>query len=330
MHKNNPATQQRTDGKRLPSPGEPDKLFQNGHTPWTARTCPAETLLSDGVRTGQSESEAGFSMKQQTLMLGCAAMLCFAGPAMAGAGFYVGLGAGWDGQNDIRVDQFSPPPATGTLTTDDGLIIAGSLGFKLPEIPIRLEFESGYDWHKISTFNTGGTSFTAGGHANVASELFNAIYDFPVAPGWNIYGGGGAGVGHVWFAPFDAATGDQIALVNKWGFMWQGIVGTSFELAPDAEVFVDYRYRDAEAKATTNTPVFGPVGSHSITENVVMAGVRFYMFPPVVVAETSPPPAYSPPPPAEPQSMNEQQQNTMTTTAPPAAGSGGAASGGAG
>ena len=268
-------------------------------------------------------------MKVQGLMLGCAATLCLAGPAMAGTGLYIGLGAGWDGQNDIRVDQFLPPPATGTLTTDDGVIFAGTLGYKLPEFPIRLEFESGYDWHKISTFNTGGASFGAGGHANIASELFNATYDIPVAPGWNIYGGGGAGIGHVWFAPFVAATHDQIALTDKWGFMWQGIVGTSFELAPDAEVFVDYRYRDAEAKATTNTVAFGPVGSHSITENVVMAGVRFYMFPQVV--EEAPPPAYyAPPPEPPPQTEYQQQQNTMTTPPPPAAGSGGAASGGAG
>jgi opacity protein-like surface antigen len=202
-------------------------------------------------------------------------------PAWA-SGFYVGLGVGWDGQNNVDVDQLSPPPGTGQLTTNDGVIIAGSLGYKLPEIPIRLEFESGYDWHKISHFETGTASVDTGGHANVASELFNATYDFPVGPGWNIYGGGGVGFGHVWFAPFVASTGDQIAQTDKWGFMWQGIVGTSFQLAPDAEVFVDYRYRDATAKETTNTFAFGPVESHGITENVVMAGVRFYMFSPVV------------------------------------------------
>jgi len=196
------------------------------------------------------------------------------------SGFYVGLGAGWDGQNDVTVNQLTPPPATGTLTPDNGLIIAGTLGYKLPTIPIRLEFESGYTWHKISTFDTGGASFAAGGHSNIASELFNATYDFPIGPGWNLYGGGGLGMGHVWFAPFDAATGDQIALTDKWGFMWQGIAGLSFQLAPDAEVFVDYRYRSVDANQTTNTPVFGPVESHRITENVVMAGVRFYMFPP--------------------------------------------------
>ena len=265
-------------------------------------------------------------MKLQTLIVGTTALLALCGPALAGDGIYIGLGAGWDGQNNVTVDQFLPPPASGQLTTNDGLIIAGTLGYKLPEIPIRLEFESGYDWHKISSFETGGFSYGTGGHSDVASELFNALYDIPVAPGWNIYGGGGVGLGHVWFAPYVAANHDQIALTDKWGFMWQGIVGTSFEVAPDAEVFVDYRYRDADAQETTNTPAFGPVGSHNITENVVMAGVRFYMFPappppfeppPPMYAPppyTPPPPPYTPPPPP-PQPMN---------------GSGGATSGGAG
>ncbi|HEX3429763.1 MAG TPA: outer membrane beta-barrel protein [Rhizomicrobium sp.] len=267
-------------------------------------------------------------MKLQTILLGCGAALCLAGPAIAGVGMYVGLGAGWDGQSNINVTQFAPPPATGNLTTDDGLIIAGTLGYKLPVIPIRLEFESGYDWHKISTFNTGGASYGAGGHANIASELFNAIYDFPITPGWNLYGGAGLGVGHVWFAPYVAATHDQIAFTDKWGFMWQAIAGTSFEIAPDADIFVDYRYRDATAQATTDTPAFGPVASHSIHENVVMAGVRFYMFPPVV--EEAPPPApayYAPPPETSPPAM-EQQQNTQQNMAPGS--SGGASSGGAG
>jgi len=265
-------------------------------------------------------------MKLQAFVLGGACLLAVCGPAAAGVGMYVGLGLGWDGQNNVDVDQLSPPVGTGQLTTNDGIIIAGSLGYKFPEFPLRLEFESGYDWHKISDFQTGGASFSTGGHSNVASELFNAIYDFPVGPGWNIYGGAGVGFGHVWFAPFiDNSTQDQIAQTDKWGFMWQGIVGTSFEIAPDCDIFLDYRYRDATAKETTNTPVFGPVESHGITENVVMAGVRFYMFPPVMAYAEPPPPAYyaPPPPPAY-----TPPPPPPTYTPPPPAGSGGATSGG--
>jgi opacity protein-like surface antigen len=268
-------------------------------------------------------------MTLRSAALGCVALFALAGPAVAGDGFYVGLGAGWDNQNNIRLDEFTPPPGTGEVSTNDGAIIAGTLGYKLPMMPIRLEFESGYDWHSNSQFQSSGFAGSASGHANVASELVNALYDFPVAPGWNLYGGAGVGLGHVYFAPYLTDTGDQLAHVDHWGFMWQAIGGTSFEIAPDADLFVDYRYRNAQANETTYTPVFGPVGSHSITENVVMAGVRFYTFPtgPVAPAEYAPPPAQyynqPAPPPPPPQPENNAPMNNGST-------SGGATSGGAG
>lgn len=271
-------------------------------------------------------------MTLRSAALGCVAFLALAGPAAAGDGFYIGLGAGWDNQNNIRLDQFAPPPATGNVSTNDGAIIAGTLGFKFPMMPIRLEFESGYDWHSINQFQSGGVSAGAAGHANIASELVNALYDFPVAPGWNLYGGAGAGIGHVYFAPYLTDSGDQLAHVDHWGFMWQAIGGASFEIAPDADLFVDYRYRDAQAHETSFTPAFGPVGSHSITENVVMAGVRFYMFPtgPAMAPEEAPPPpqyynqpAPPPPPPPPPPPENTAPMNNGPT-------SGGATSGGAG
>ncbi len=229
-------------------------------------------------------------MTFRSVFLGCAALTTLAGPALAGDGMYVGLGAGWDGQNNITVNEFAPPPAIGSVTTNDGAIIAGTLGFKFPDMPIRLEFESGYDFHSINSLQSGGITYGATGHANVASELVNAIYDFPIGPGWNLYGGGGVGAGHAYFAPNFAATGDEIAHVDHWGFMWQGIAGVSFEVAPDADIFVDYRYRDAQAHEISYTPTFGAVGSHDITENVVMAGVRFYLFP-VMGPMGGPPPS---------------------------------------
>lgn len=267
-------------------------------------------------------------MNTRSILLAGAAFLALSGPASAGTGLYLGLGAGWDNQNNIGVIQLTPPLGTGQVQTNDGVIFAGTLGYKLPYFPIRLEFESGYDWHSVNNFTTGGASYAAGGHVNIASELVNAIYDFPVAPGWNIYGGGGVGAGHVYFAPYVSGTGDQIAHVDHWGFMWQAIGGVSFEVAPDADIFVDYRYRDAEAShVITYTPTFGPVGAHDITENVVMAGVRFYMFP-TEVAEA---PAYQPPP--APYYNNQPPPPPQPEYTPPpsnGATSGGATSGGAG
>ena len=119
----------------------------------------------------------------------------------------------------------------------------------------------------------------------------------------------------------------EIARVDHWGFMWQGIGGTSFEIAPDADLFLDYRYRHVNASVESFSPSLGPVATHDITENVVMAGVRFYMFP---AMEGPPPPAYYPPPQPQYQyqQQQQQQQNTMPPPQPPAGGSGGATSGG--
>src|SRR5580698_1803479 len=104
-------------------------------------------------------------MMLRSAALGCVACLVLAGPAAAGDGFYVGLGAGWDNQNNIKLDQLiltpgTGSPGTGTVSTNDGAIVAGTLGYKLPMMPIRLEFESGYDWHSNSQFQTSG--FDAG------------------------------------------------------------------------------------------------------------------------------------------------------------------------
>lgn len=231
-----------------------------------------------------------------TRMIGlAAALLCaLAAPAFAGDGVYVGLGAGWDSQNNTTIEQLARPFQTGQLTTNDGAIIAGTLGYKLPEIPIRLEFETGYDWHSASSFQIHGATFSATGHTNIASELFNAVYDFPIVPGWNLYAGGGIGPGHVYSAPVTswigppAPTSFQVAYVNHWALMWQLIAGASFEIAPDADVFVDYRYRDARARGTVFGTPLGALDSQGTTENVVMAGVRFYLFP--IYAEGPPAP----------------------------------------
>jgi OmpA-OmpF porin, OOP family len=268
---------------------------------------------------------SGVPMRLTTIALAALLLAAATAPALAGDGFYVGLGAGWDGQNDNTLNELRPPLSNGQISTNDGAIVAGTLGFKLPMIPIRLEFESGYDWHSVSTFSGfNGVSGSASGHSNIASELFNAIYDLPVGPGWNIYAGFGIGPGNLYFSPV-SATGAQLAYVDHWALMWQAIGGVSFEIAPDTDLFVDYRYRDAHARDIIYTPTYGPVLSGITTENVVMAGVRFYLFPMPPPPEAPPPAPYyneaPPPPPPPPENIPPPESGAT---------SGGATSGGAG
>ena len=230
---------------------------------------------------------SGVPMKTKAVALSGLLCVAAAAPAVAGEGFYVGLGAGWAGQSNINLSQLTPSLGGGQVTTDDGVLVAGSLGYKLPELPIRIEFESGYDFHSVSTIQFNGVSYSGSGHNDIASELFNAIYDFPVAPQWNISVGGGLGPGHVHFAPTISSTGEELAAVDHWSLMWQLIGGVSYEVAPDADIFLEYRYRDARARATTFAPGFGITDSGETTENVVMAGARFYMWP--GIEESNPP-----------------------------------------
>src|ERR1700690_3795704 len=95
-------------------------------------------------------------MKIRAIALASAAMFLLAGPASAGEGWYLGLGGGWDQLNQINLTDPAATPTTGSLKTNGGAIAIGTLGYKLPMLPVRLEVEAGYDWHSVKSFETGG------------------------------------------------------------------------------------------------------------------------------------------------------------------------------
>ncbi len=193
-------------------------------------------------------------------------------PEVVRGAWYVGLGGGWDGQNSISLsDSFGN---TGKVSTNDGALLAGSLGYRFPAMPLRLEVEGGYTWHSLGQITINGSPATsASGHVNLGHVLFNAIYDVPIAPQWAISLGAGAGVGfgdYSMTAPFSGG-------LSKTGFMWQGIGGITYKWSPNLDLFVDYRYRDAQTGG--DTPIAGGnvVHLHGITENAILAGFRWYM-----------------------------------------------------
>ncbi len=192
-------------------------------------------------------------------------------PAYIPGGWYLGLGGGWDNRNNTQINDSLGN--NGHLETNDNAIALGSFGYRLPQLPLRLEFEGGYTWHDINGFVENGTGFPAKGHANLGHALFNAVYDLPIAPRWALSVGAGAGAG---FA--DYSTNVIAGSLNKNGFMWQGIGGISYHLAPNIDLFTDYRYRDAQTGTSVN--VAGDnVRIHGITENAVVAGFRWYLEP---------------------------------------------------
>jgi opacity protein-like surface antigen len=194
-------------------------------------------------------------------------------PEYIPGGWYLGLGAGWSGMNNIN---FSDAHGnSGDASTNDSALVIGSIGYRFPASPFRLELEGGYDWHRLNQIDFDGVSHAGSGRANLGSALVNAIYDFPIAPRWAISVGAGAGAGFT-----DFSTGAP-AEVNstKTDFMWQGIAGISYSLAPNTDLFVDYRYRDAIPSGAVTTADGDIIHLRHISENVALAGVRWYVTP---------------------------------------------------
>lgn len=199
-------------------------------------------------------------------------------PALMG-GWYIGLGGGWDGQSDIK---FSDSLGNfGTFKTNDNALLAGTIGYRLPGSPFRLELEGGYDWHDINQIDFSAGSFggpvtMASGHANLGDVLVNAIYDFPVAPRWALSVGAGAGAGFS-----DVALNSPVAgSAGRTGFMWQGIAGVTYKFAPNMDLFMDYHYRDAMTGGNATLSSGDIVHVGGVRENAVLAGLRWYLWSP--------------------------------------------------
>ena len=183
--------------------------------------------------------------------------------------WYFSLAGGWDGQNSIAVDNSAI--GSGRLKTDNGPIVLGAIGYKFPTFPVRLELEAGYDWHSMSNLEFNGvTRGSVSGHVHLGSALVNAIYDIPLGSNWAVSLGAGAGAG---FSNYHV-TVPIVQDYSKNGFMWQGIAGISYGISPQADIFLDYRYRNA---MTSGSFINGGnvITVHDISENAVLAGLRW-------------------------------------------------------
>jgi len=128
-------------------------------------------------------------MKIRLLALAGVAAVALSTPALAGDGWYLGLGAGWDHQNSMRFQPQSPltpPPAPIYGKSSDSALIAGAFGYKFDN-GIRLEWEDSYASHDFTGNISGSSSTTA--------AMINGIYDLPLGDNWMLSLGGGVGLG---------------------------------------------------------------------------------------------------------------------------------------
>jgi len=196
-------------------------------------------------------------MNIRAILLAGAAALALAAPAQAGEGWYLGLGAGWDMLNQVRI---SGAGLDGGLQTRDTGIAEVTAGYKFGDF--RLEAETAWDRHNAGPFDSGGVITPVGqGHVEMRSALLNGIYDIPVLPRLHVSIGAGAGVGSDRIKFFYPPTGASFSNGDRVRFMWQAIGGLSFAASPNLDLFVEYHYRDLSG-AASGSPLTGPILSH--------------------------------------------------------------------
>ena len=225
-------------------------------------------------------------MKLRMLAMATVAAAALSTPALAGEGWYLGLGGGWSGQ-EAQTFRSVPLPATGSLTfpASDNAIGMLSVGYAWGN-GWRLENEIALTSHDVKRagFNGGG---------QITSTLINLTYDIPLGDTWKFTLGGGVGLGNyrtrigVNGTTFDYAKGSNTA------FQWQGIAGLAFSVSPDVDLFAEYRYRSNETNHNFGSSylTISPVNLDRVSENVAIFGLRWFMTPP-----PPPPPQQAQPP----------------------------------
>ncbi|HTQ12967.1 MAG TPA: OmpA family protein [Rhizomicrobium sp.] len=218
-------------------------------------------------------------------------------PAQAGEGWYLGLGAGWDSLTSTHI---TGAGLDGKVHGRDTALFDASAGYKFGNF--RIEAETGWDRHHLDDFTSGGLSDPLeNGHLEMRSLMVNGVYDIPLTSRFRLSLGAGAGVGNQRIKFTDPALATTFSNSDRTRFMWQGIGGLSYEVNPQVDLFVDYRYRSNVGNASD--VLASTIRSHDVNEQAVIAGFRWYpgAHEERVAYEPPPaPPAPPPPPPAPP------------------------------
>src|ERR1051325_5870258 len=132
-------------------------------------------------------------MKLRLLAMATVAAAAISTPALAGDGWYLGLGGGWDMQTGYRMQSVPAPTVfNAKVNSEDSAIGAIAVGYKWPE-GFRLENEVAFTQHDTSLGGAG--IFAAKGGNQIISDMLNLAYDYPLSDTWKLTVGGGLGIG---------------------------------------------------------------------------------------------------------------------------------------
>ena len=184
-------------------------------------------------------------MKLRLLAMATVAAAALSTPAMAGDGWYLGLGGGFDEQSGIRGTSVPVPAATGKVGSSGSGIGEVSIGYAWADTGWRLENEVAFTQHSISAGATSFSASSAGGD-QITSDMVNLAYDIPLGDTWKLSLGGGLGIGGFRGALRTTGTNFDILRGGQSSFQWQLIAGLAVSVAPDVDLFGEYRYRENE------------------------------------------------------------------------------------
>jgi len=178
--------------------------------------------------------------------IGLATATLFAGLALPNAaqadGFYI---SGFTGLAIQRDQNSSTGNQSIDVSLDNGFVIGGSLGYKLPISGFRVEIEAAYRENDISAGTVLNDPSAAFSGDNSSLGVFgNVLYDFDNFPLFTPYIGVGLGLGGVESDTFvDTVTADQrFGGPTRTEFLYQGILGVTVPLTDTWDLFVDGRY----------------------------------------------------------------------------------------
>jgi outer membrane protein OmpA-like peptidoglycan-associated protein len=254
-------------------------------------------------------------MKIHAIALAGVAALALAGPASAGEGWYVGVGVGesWADaslSSSGRDQAGAPITSSGDLDMSRAADVELITGYKWADAGwweggFRLESEVGYRSFAVRTWHPDHVLFAdptrTSGHIELVSAFVNAVWDFPIADDWAISLGGGIGLANVDPEIHNKSviglTGsqDRLAFGDDSTFTWQLIGGLTYEVDPNVDLQLDYRWQGVgDTSHNSNFAFTGRTKIRDFDVQSVKLTLRWYYCPP----EAPPPPP--PPPPPEP------------------------------
>lgn len=225
--------------------------------------------------------------------LALAGIFAVAATSAAHAQWYVD---GEGGASFLQKSSVSIPGSTAFDTNyNDGYALSGAVGYNYGGP--RTEFEVSYRSNDAS--NMGGRPVSNSTFGTLGL-MVNGLYDFLPNSKWHPFVGAGIGAADLNLNGGRLQSGASTYSADDWQFAYQGIAGLSYDVVPNWQLKVDYRYfatLDPAAHYGSNS------GHTEYHDHAIFLGVSYQFNPPpapmpapapVPVAQVAP----MPPPPA--------------------------------